>query len=137
MNAPYGFSFSLRRSRSGTSSHSEKWARASVYKTSEFWSHPYVLFSPGCVLYLACAYLFSNLSSVIINIPPLPKKGISRWVSMRCEVKFNPVDDNLAIIEKICLINLYISFQSFSSLGAKPIVSVIQAITDLNIYMLN
>ena len=137
MNAPYGFSSSSRCSRSGTSSHAEKWVRASVYKTSEFWSHPYVLFSPGHVLYLACAYLFSNLSSVIINIPPLPKKGISWQVSMRCEVKFNPVNDNLEIIEKICLINLYISFQSFSSPGAKPIAPVIQAIADLNIYMLN
>jgi hypothetical protein len=134
MNAPYSFSFSSRRSRSGASSHSEKWARASVYKTSEFWSCLYVLFSLGRVLYLARAYLFSNLSSVIINIPPLPKKEISWQVSMRCEVKFNPVDDNLAIIEKICLINLYISFQSFSSLGAKPIAPVIQAITNLNVY---
>ena len=98
-----------------------------------------MLFSPGHVLYLlvAHAYLFSNLSGVIINIPPLSKKGISWWVSMRCEVEFNPVDDNLVIVEKICLIDLYISFQSFSSLGAKPIAPVIQAITDLNIYMLN
>jgi hypothetical protein len=71
------------------------------------------------------AYLFCYLSSLIINFPLPPKKGISRWVSISCKVKFNPVGDNLMIVEVIRLINFYVSLQSFGSLGTKTIAPVI------------
>jgi hypothetical protein len=83
---------------------------------------------------IACAYLFHNLSSVIIDIPLLPKERISWQIFIRCKAKFAPVDNNLVIVEMFCLIDLDVPFQSFTSLGTKPIVPVIPVITNLSVY---
>ena len=130
MNALYGFSFLPRCSGSGMSSY---WASASVYRTSEFWSHPYVLFSAhGHSMYIiAYAYLFLNHSHLIIDIPLLPEVRVGWWISIRCQGKSNPVGDNLMIVKEFCLIDFNVPLQCFSSLGTKPVVPVIQAITNL------
>jgi hypothetical protein len=74
---------------------------------------------------ITSAYLFFNLSSLVIDLPFLPKIGISRRVSISCKAKFNPVGDNLTIVEKFGLINFYVSLQSFGSLRTKTIAPVI------------
>jgi len=79
------------------------------------------------------AYLFRYLSSLIITLPLLPEKRISRRVSIRCKGKLNPVGDNLTIVEELSLIDFYVSLQTFGSLGTKTIAPVIQAITNLYI----
>ena len=80
------------------------------------------------------AYLFCYLPGLVINFPLLPEKRISQWVSIRCKRKLNPVSDNLMIVEELGLIDFYVSFQSFSSLGTKTIAPVIQPITNLYVY---
>jgi hypothetical protein len=84
---------------------------------------------------IAYAYLFCNLSSLVINIPLFPEERICWWISIRCKVKLNPVSDNLTIVEEFSLIDFNVPLQGFGGLGTKPIAPVIQAITNLYVSM--